>query len=161
VSPVGHQVVSELDFTGAGVDERSLVVVDMQGDHDEEAVNQALRAGPAYIGLVRSGRGRSLCSTIWRVQDCPTRPWLGGKIPVALDVGRVSTREIAVGVLAELVRPRAGGELVRGVWPARPEVAEVIDPVCGVTVDVGSARHKMDHEWGHVLLLLSGDAPGH
>jgi hypothetical protein len=64
VSPVGHQVVSELDFTGAGVDERSLVVVDMQGDHDEEAVNQALRAGSTYIGLVRSGRGRSLCSSI-------------------------------------------------------------------------------------------------
>jgi xanthine dehydrogenase accessory factor len=67
-------------------------------------------------------------------------------MPVALDVGRVSTREIAVGVLAELVRPRAGGELVRGVWPARPEVAEVIDPVCGVTVVVGSARHKVDHK---------------
>jgi hypothetical protein len=37
----------------------------------------------------------------------------GGKVPVGLDLGRVSHREIAVGALAELVRLRAGGELVR------------------------------------------------
>ena len=35
-----------------------------------------------------------------------------------------------------------------------------IDPVCGVTVDVESARDKVDHE-GPVLPLLSRDAPGH
>lgn len=51
--PSGHWVVGEHDLKGAGVDERSLVVVDMQGHHDAEAVNQALLAGPAYIGLVR------------------------------------------------------------------------------------------------------------
>jgi xanthine dehydrogenase accessory factor len=67
-------------------------------------------------------------------------------VPAGLDLGRVSHREIAVGVLAELVQLRAAGELVRGVQQKIPEVAEAVDPVCGMTVEVGSARHKVDHE---------------
>jgi xanthine dehydrogenase accessory factor len=144
--PSAECVVSELDFKAAGVDERSLVVIATQGHHDEEAVEQALLAAPAYVGLVGSrpraksvfdyleGRGLSR-ETLDRV-----------KVPAGLDLGKVSHREIAVGVLAELVKLRAAGELARGVRPEMPEVAEAVDPVCGMTVEVGSARHKVDHD---------------
>ena len=144
--PMAQCVVSELDFKLAGVDERSLVVVATQGHHDEEAVEQALVAGPAYVGLVGSrpraksvleyleGRGLSR-ETLNRV-----------KVPAGLDLGRVSHREIAVGVLAELVKLRAAGELGTGVRPEIAEVAEAVDPVCGMTVEVNSARHKVDHD---------------
>ncbi|MGH3864763.1 MAG: XdhC family protein [Pseudonocardiaceae bacterium] len=143
--PSAQCVVSELDFKVAGVDVRSLVVVATQGHHDEEAVEQALLAGPAYVGLVGSrpraksvfdyleGRGLSK-ETLGRV-----------KVPAGLDLGRVSHREIAVGVLAELVQLRAAGEFIKGVRPELPEVAEAVDPVCNMTVEVGSARHKIDH----------------
>jgi len=144
--PTAQCVVSELDFKVADVDERSLVVVATQGHHDEEAVEQALLAGPAYVGLVGSrprakavldyleGRGLSK-ETLDRV-----------KVPAGLDLGKVSHREIAVGVLAELVKLRAAGELVKGVRPEMPEIAEAVDPVCGMAVEVGSARHKVDHD---------------
>jgi xanthine dehydrogenase accessory factor len=76
------------------------------------------------------------------------------KVPAGLDLGRVSHREIAVGILAELVKLRAAGEFVKGAGvmkgagyaEAPTEIAEAIDPVCGMTVEVGSARHKVDHE---------------
>src|ERR1022692_3739043 len=44
------------DFTAADADERSLVVVATQGHGDEEAVEEAVAAGPAYLGLVGSQR---------------------------------------------------------------------------------------------------------
>ncbi|MGH3786230.1 MAG: XdhC family protein [Pseudonocardiaceae bacterium] len=144
--PSAECVVSELDFKMAGVDERSIVVVATQGHHDEEAVEQALIAGPAYVGLVGSrpraksvfdyleGRGLSR-ETLDRV-----------KVPAGLDLGKVSHREIGVGVLAELVKLRAAGELVKGVRPELPEIAEAVDPVCSMTVEVGSARHKVDYD---------------
>jgi len=144
--PMAQCVVSELDFKLAGVDERSLVVVATQGHHDEEAIEQALIAGPAYVGLVGSrpraksvmeyleGRGLSR-ETLDRV-----------KVPAGLDLGKVAHREIAVGVLAELVKLRAAGELGKGVRAETPEVVEAVDPVCGMTVDVRSARHKVDHD---------------
>jgi YHS domain-containing protein len=40
---------------------------------------------------------------------------------------------------------RAAGELIKGVRPELPEVAEAVDPVCNMTVEVGTARHKKDH----------------
>ena len=144
--PSAECVVSELDFKMAGVYERSMIVVATQGHHDEEAVEQALIAGPAYVGLVGSrpraktvldyleGRGLSR-ETLDRV-----------KVPAGLDLGKVSHREIGVGVLAELVKLRAAGELVKGVRPELPEITEAVDPVCGMTVEVGSARHKVDHD---------------
>jgi hypothetical protein len=45
------------------------------------------------------------------------------------------------------------------VWSERPEVAAAIDPVCGVTVDVESARDKVDHE-GPLLCVLPGMRQG-
>ena len=42
------------DFTAADADERSMVVVATQGHGDEEAVEQAVAARPAYLGLVGS-----------------------------------------------------------------------------------------------------------
>jgi hypothetical protein len=85
---------------------------------------------------------------------------VGGKVPVGVDVGRVSHREIAVGVLAELVRLRAGGELVRGARPERPEVAAAIDPVCGVTSMSGLHAISVDHEGPRTTSAVR-DAPGH
>ncbi len=61
--------------------------------------------------------------------------------PAGLDLGHVSTEEIAVAVLAEIVQLRAAGRLA----PATPAPAarhEEIDPVCGMTVDVADARYR-------------------
>src|SRR5450755_3348948 len=42
------------DFTAADADEHSMVVVATQGHGDDEAVEQAVAARPAYLGLVGS-----------------------------------------------------------------------------------------------------------
>jgi xanthine dehydrogenase accessory factor len=144
--PSAHCVVSELDFKAAGVNERSLVVIATQGHHDEEAVEQALIAGPAYVGLVGS-RPRAKSVFDYLESRGLARQTLDQvKVPAGLDLGKVSHREIAVGVLAELVQLRAAGKLVTGVRPKIPEITEAVDPVCGMTVEVGSARHQVEHD---------------
>jgi xanthine dehydrogenase accessory factor len=146
--PMAETVVSSLDLKIAGVDERSLVVVATQGHHDEEAVEQAVIANPAYVGLVGS-RPRAKSVFEYLESRGLSKEDLGRvKVPAGLDLGRVSHREIAVGVLAELVKLRAAGEFVKGGGQAETpvETAEATDPVCGMTVEVGSARHTVDHE---------------
>ena len=144
--PSAECVVSELDFKLAGVDGRSFVVVATQGHHDEEAVEQALAAGPAYVGLVGSRpRGKSVLEYV-ESRGLSRAVLDRVKVPAGLDLGRVSHREIAVGVLAELVKLRAAGELAKGAPAEISEIEEAIDPVCGMTVEVGSARHKVDHD---------------
>jgi xanthine dehydrogenase accessory factor len=146
--PMAESVVSELDLKAAGVDERSLVVVATQGHHDEEAVEQALLAGPAYVGLVGSRpRAKSVFEYL-ESRGLSKETLSRVKVPAGLDLGRVSHREISVGVLAELVKLRAAGELVKSGTQVKspPEIAEAVDPVCGMTVDVASARNKVDHD---------------
>jgi xanthine dehydrogenase accessory factor len=144
--PLAQCVVSELDFKVAGVDERSLVVIATQGHHDEEAVEQALIAGPAYVGLVGS-RPRAKSVLEYLEGRGLSREILDRvKVPAGLDLGKVSHREIAVGVLAELVKLRAAGDLGKGVRPETPEIAEAVDPVCGMTVTVGESARPLRYE---------------
>ena len=70
-------------------------------------------------------------------------------VPVGLDLGHTSHREIAVAVLAELVQLRVAGAL-RSATRSRaplPEVpTTVIDAVCGMTVDADASSHPLERE---------------
>jgi len=154
--PSAECVVSGLDLKLAGVDEHSLVVVATQGHHDEEAVEHALAAGPAYVGLVGSRpRAKSVLDYV-ESRGLSRKALDRVKVPAGLDLGRVSHREIAVGILAELVKLRAAGELGKGASAEISEIEEAIDPVCGMTVEVGSARHKTDHEGATYYFCCAG-----
>jgi xanthine dehydrogenase accessory factor len=119
-------------FTAADVDERSLVVVATQGHFDEEALEQAVAAQPAYLGLVGSKRrGESVLGYL-ADRGLPTEQLSRVHVPAGLDLGKVSHREIAVAILADLVRLRASGALDEDVSVTTP--AEAVDPVCGMTV---------------------------
>ena len=76
------------------------------------------------------------------------------RVPVGLDLGPTTHREIAVAILAELVRRRAAGELagvaVTSASSARPhpggQVAEAVDPVCGMTVPADDRSQPFEHD---------------
>ncbi len=138
-------VVSGLDLEAAGVHERSLVVVATQGHHDEEAVERTLAAGPAYVGLVGSRRRGASVLDFVRDRGVSGEALERVHVPAGLDLGKVSHREIAVAILAELVALRAAGALDAGMPTKVPEIAEATDPVCGMTVEMGTARHTTDH----------------
>lgn len=144
--PSVERVVSGLDLQQAEASERSLIVVATQGHHDEEAVEQAVAAGPAYIGLVGSRQRAAAVLGYLKDRGVSAEALERVTVPAGLDLGKVSHREIAVGILAELVKLRAAGELVSGQPVQIAEVVESVDPVCGMTVEVQSARHTSDYE---------------
>ena len=134
------------DFTGAAVDSRTLVVVATQGHGDEEAVERAAAAGPAYLGLVASERRGAAVLGYLADRGVPPDRLDQVKAPAGLDLGRTSHREIAVAILAELVQLRAAG-LLAGAAPARASVpATATDPVCGMTVTAGPGSYPVEHD---------------
>lgn len=144
--PSADRVVSRLDFHEAGVTDRSLVVVATQGHYDEDAVEQALAAGPAYLGLVTShSRSESVLGYL-RDRGFTEEQVSRVDAPAGLDLGKVSHREIAVAVLADLVQRKAAGTLSPPAAAEIPEIQEATDPVCGMTVEIPSARHTAEHE---------------
>jgi xanthine dehydrogenase accessory factor len=145
--PADHEVptvVTTLDLAAAGVGEGSFVVVATQGHYDEDALQRALETPAAYVGLVASRKRAEGVLGYLRDRGVPDEALARVHAPAGLDLGHVPNQEIAVAILAELVRLRAAGELAA---PATPEARhEEIDPVCGMTVDVATARYRTSYE---------------
>lgn len=140
--PGAGRVVTTLDLEEAGVTERSWIVVATQGHYDEEALEKALATQAPYVGLVASRtRARAVLGYL-RDRGVPDEALARVRAPAGLDLGRVSHEEIAVSILAELVRERAAGSLPAGTEPSSVSRHEAMDPVCGMTVDVATARYR-------------------
>lgn len=131
------------DFTGADVDQRSVVVVATQGHGDEDVVRHAASAMPAYVGLVASHKRGDAVLGYLAERGVPQHLLERVRTPVGIDLGRTTHQEIAVSILAELVQVRAAGgisaEPVRRTLPLL-ETPEALDPVCGMTVPADDAH---------------------
>jgi xanthine dehydrogenase accessory factor len=147
------------EFSAADADESSMVVVATQGHGDEDAIEQAVAARPAYLGLIGSAKRGAAVLGYLADRGVPQDQLDRVRVPAGLDLGRTSHREIAVAILAELVQLRAAGQ-VSGGAPARsgkekaagPELAgrggpaEAGDPVCGMTVAAGRSSLPLEHQ---------------
>jgi xanthine dehydrogenase accessory factor len=139
------RVLTTLDLSEADVTERSVIVVATQGHYDEAALEAALATPAAYVGLVASRRRAEAVLGYLRDRGVTDEQIARVHAPAGLDLGRVAHEEIAVAILAELVRERAAGNLA-AAEPAEVQTHEAIDPVCGMTVDVASAVYRSTFE---------------
>jgi xanthine dehydrogenase accessory factor len=149
------QLASTLDWRVSVIDEAlviptdvgpaTAIVVATQGHFDEPALEAALTTEAGYIGLVASEKRAQTVLGYLKDRGTPQGQLDRVHAPAGLDLGHVEHREIAVAILADLVRRRAAGEM-QG-WPATAEpVHTAVDPVCGMEVDVASARWITEHQ---------------
>ena len=143
--PGAGLVLTTLDLSNADVTERSVIVVATQGHYDEAALESALATPAAYVGLVASRRRAEAVLGYLRDRGASEERIARVHAPAGLDLGRVAHEEIAVAILAELVKERAAGNLAAAP-PAEVPTHEALDPVCGMTVDVASAVYRSAFE---------------
>jgi xanthine dehydrogenase accessory factor len=141
-------LVDAPDFASATVHQRSIVVVATQGHGDEDVLEAAVAAKPVYLGLVASRRRGEAVLGYLADRGMPADVLDTVRVPVGLDLGHTSHREMAVAVLAELVQLRAAGGLTpAGVGAnAVDRPAEAIDPVCGMTVTADDSGRPFEHQ---------------
>jgi xanthine dehydrogenase accessory factor len=137
-------VVTTLDLEVAGVGPGSFVVVATQGHYDEDALARALETPAGYVGLVASRKRADAVLGYLRDRGVVDDALARVHAPAGLDLGHIPNQEIAVAILAELVQLRAAGRLEPA--PASEARHEAIDPVCGMTVDVATARYATVHD---------------
>jgi xanthine dehydrogenase accessory factor len=137
------------DFSAADLDTRSIVVVATQGHGDEEAIEKAVSAYPAFVGLVASRRRGEAVLGYLADRGVPRNLLDRVHVPVGLDLGPTSHREIAVAVLAQLVQLRAAGSLAPAATPTAAGTAaatDTHDPVCGMTVRADPPSHPYGYD---------------
>jgi xanthine dehydrogenase accessory factor len=124
---------------------RASVVVATHADSDEDALERVLRSETGYVSLVAS-RKRTTAILGRLSQRGVAADRLGRlKAPAGLDLGAVTPAEIAISILAEIVQHHRGDKTLE----AEPAVAtvtptEAIDPICGMTVEIATARHRSE-----------------
>ena len=120
------------------------VIVASHGRSEEVTIRAALDAGVGFIGLVASRtRGAAVLASL----DLNPDEQRIVRSPVGLDIGARTAEEIALSILAEVVRAvRVDGlEAPKSdVEPPRPTTA--IDPVCGMTVTIGDDTAHLVHD---------------
>ena len=142
--PEAERLVPSLEALAPQLTTRGYFVIATMNAYDEDACAAALASPASYVGLVASQRrfaavvdklrGRGISeehlSRLHRPKGLP------GHAPLR-------PAEIAFSVLAELIEARrqgVGREMPVGPDTSAPVRAEAIDPVCGMTVDVATAR---------------------
>jgi len=111
-------LVSSRDFTAAGADERSLIVVATQGHDDEDVLEMAPPPGPPTWAWSGRADGAPASSVYLAERGVPQEQLDRVRVPAGLDLGRTTHQEIAVAILAELVQLRASGALAAQPAPA-------------------------------------------
>jgi xanthine dehydrogenase accessory factor len=132
------------------VDPVTFVVVATHGEGDEVAVEQALRAGAPYVGLVASRKRAEAIQRYLKVVGLSGDDLAALRVPAGLDIQARRPEEIALSILAEIVQVRRGmGEIA---WPEEApgevptsERKTAIDPVCQMEVVVEGAQHTFEH----------------
>lgn len=133
----------------SSADADQAAVVASQGHYDEEALEAILKCGVPYVGLVASRKRGATVRALLEERGVPGVATI--RNPAGLDLGARTPSEVALSILAEIVQARPSGTRVEATAPvtavpvvAPPMPATAVDPVCGMHVDIATARHTAD-----------------
>jgi len=139
-------------------------VVATMGQNDEDAVTAALALQPFYVGVVSSRARFAELRSILGERGVDAKSLDAIKAPAGLDIGARRPEEIALSILAEIVQWHQAGAQRKSagngaqlaiatetaptglpVATEPPTSETAIDPVCGMTVKVATAKHVAEH----------------
>lgn len=144
--PEADDVVNELNLSALPLGGESFIVIATHGRYDEEALEQATKTSASYIALVSSPRRAGVILNHLREQGVPESAIARIKSPAGLDIGAEGAEEIALSIVAEIVRERRAGKLTKAGAETVAAPAEAIDPICQMTVTIADARYTAEHE---------------
>ena len=125
---------------------RCFAVVATLGQHDEEATLAALDVQPAYLGVVASRKRFAEIRKTLTARGTTAEALDAIVNPAGIDIGARAPEEVALSILAEIVKVRrASGDKTVPVIAPSITAREERDPVCGMSVVVDGARHQADH----------------
>ena len=152
-TPVAHALVRLAAEVGYRVTatpaEAEAVVVATMGVGDEEALAAAAASSASYVGLVASRKKAGFLFDFLRASGVPDEQLARVKAPAGLDLGGMAPEEIALSIMAEIVQrrrtvPNSQSPVPSSLSPAPSAPSTAIDPICGMTVDVATAKHVLE-----------------
>jgi molybdenum cofactor cytidylyltransferase len=104
------RVLRVLDFSRLPASPSRYAVVASRGKFDEEAVEQALLSGCAYVALVANRKRAEEVLRSLKSRGMPAEKLAQVHAPAGLDIGAKSPEEVALSIMAEMVKQRRAEE---------------------------------------------------
>lgn len=143
--PDADRLVPTIDALKPQLTERNFVIVATIGEYDEDAVKTALESPASYVGLVASNKRLAAVKAFLGDLGYTDEQLARLKRPAGLSSFVIKPEEIAFSVMAELIEARHQGLGALTHMPP-PQRAEAIDPICGMTVDIATARYTSERD---------------
>jgi xanthine dehydrogenase accessory factor len=141
----------DLDLKAIRIHPIAFAVVATQGHDDELALEAVVRSAVPYIAFVASKRKFASRADFLRDQGISEEEISRIKAPAGLDIGAVTSDEIAASILAEIIQVRrqqlAPQKMQAAQAVAAVEelvVAEAQDPICGMMVEIPTAKYMSE-----------------
>ncbi len=99
-------VLHVMDFSPLGSGKARYVVIASRGQFDEEGVEQAVRSGAGYVALLANRKRASEIFSSLQLKGLPAEQLAQVRAPAGLEIGAESQEEIALSILAEMVKER-------------------------------------------------------
>ena len=132
-------VIADSDFSSVKdqINEDSYVVVATMGNRDEEGLLAVVGTRPRYLGLVASRKKSEALFEYVRTTGATEADIAVITCPAGVEIGSETLPEIALSIAAEIVRVRR-----TSVQPQLVVEDVATDPICGMTVDIATAKYK-------------------
>lgn len=140
---LGYAISTAPDSLPGADQAPSAVIVASHGRNEEATIRAALDAGVGFVGLVASQRrGRAVLDGM-ALNDEERR---AVHSPVGIWIGARTAEEIALSILADVVK----AVRLEGLGPPKadppPVPATAVDPVCNMTVTITSTTPHLHHD---------------
>jgi xanthine dehydrogenase accessory factor len=134
-------VAAESDFSSIKdqINESSYVVIATMGNLDEEGLLAVIGTRPKYLGLVASKKKSEALFEYVRTTGASDEDIAVITSPAGLEIGSETLPEIALSIMAEITRVRRTSSEQHE--PQQEPQATAIDPICGMTVDIATAKY--------------------
>jgi xanthine dehydrogenase accessory factor len=138
--PLGFRVATSL--ADDDLSDTWVVVAGMSSGDDHPLVRDALAREVPYVAMVASRRRASALLDELRAEGLAEDILARLKAPAGLDIGAATGAEIALSILAEIVQRRRAR--IPSVAPVA--AATAVDPICGMDVEIATARWTAERD---------------
>lgn len=157
IFPDADSLQTDLNLSGIEIRPQTFIVIATQGEHDEEALEEALKTNASYVTFVASKVKAAKVFESLKQRGIPAEQVDRVRAPAGLNIRATTPEEIAVSILAEIVqrnKSKPAQNPSQALSSARSQEAR--DPVCGMTVDPGVTRYKSEFKGQSFYFCCAG-----
>ena len=144
--PGADSVFDHLEFSQVVLKANTYVVVASHGNYDEEALEAALASEAGYVAILASKTRAQAMMQYLKDSGLSEERLARLKYPAGLDIGAVTPEEIALSILAEVIQHWRRGRMGQVPVEEPVQIQEAIDPVCGMVVEIETARYVSQYK---------------